>query len=81
MPAVRGTILKSVHVFGGKPVIAGTRISVDLVTSYFANGLGVNEIKRDYPHLTNSQIKAAIDYQGANMNRERAKLEPSVGKV
>ncbi len=54
----------------GKPCIRGTRIWVSLLLDYLANGMTAQEILREYPQLTNDDLRAAIAY-GAEMSRER----------
>lgn len=49
-------------VLGGKPVIAGTRIGVDLILEKVGDGHSIDDILRDYPHLKREQISAAITY-------------------
>ncbi len=39
-------------VLGGKPVIRGTRISVELVLEYFADGGSVADVLAAYAHVT-----------------------------
>jgi len=46
----------------GKPCIKGTRIPVYLIVSLVAEGVGTDEIIKDYPSLTKEDIKAAIQY-------------------
>jgi uncharacterized protein (DUF433 family) len=46
----------------GKPVIAGTRITVELVLTRLAEGRSIADIVREYPHLTADQVTAAIEY-------------------
>lgn len=48
-------------VMAGKPVIRGTRITVDLILRQLAQGLTVKEILENYPHLKKQDIQAAID--------------------
>lgn len=50
------------HILGGKPVIRGTRISVELVLSLVASGMTIDGILENYPHLKRSDVKAAIEY-------------------
>ncbi|MBC8234091.1 DUF433 domain-containing protein [bacterium] len=45
----------------GKPVIKGTRISVELILEKLASGYNFNEIIYDYD-ITGYDIKAAIAY-------------------
>ncbi len=64
-------------ILGGKPIIKGTRIAVDDISTYLSYGLGVEDIKKAYPALTNAQIKATLDYLDDQVHREREKLEPA----
>jgi len=68
-------ITQTINVLGGKPRIKGTRISVGVVNDYLSAGYGINEIKRDYPHLTDEQIDNALNYLEKKAQRERVKLE------
>lgn len=61
----------------GKPCIKGTRIWVSLILDFLANGMTINEILEQYPHLKEEDIRACIAY-GAEMSRERfVKIEIS----
>lgn len=46
----------------GKPHISGTRIAVFDVLNWFANGMAIQDIKEDFPELTDEQIKACLAY-------------------
>lgn len=46
----------------GKPVIAGTRISVDFVLELLADGWSIDKITKHYPHLKKRDIFSALDY-------------------
>ena len=46
----------------GKPIIAGTRISVYDVLSWMAEGMSTNDIISDFPEINEDQIKACISY-------------------
>jgi len=54
----------------GKPCIKGTRIWVSLILDMLSEGTSVNEIIKEYPVLSDEDIRAAIAY-GAEMTRER----------
>lgn len=54
-------IVSTPDTLGGKKRIAGTRISVDLIYNY-VRANKINQIKKDYPHLTREQIDAARRY-------------------
>ena len=46
----------------GKPVIKGTRITVELVLRKLAGGMTVDEILADHPHLTPDDVYAAAAF-------------------
>ena len=39
------------EIFGGKPIIRGMRISVELIVSMLAQGESIEELLDDYPDL------------------------------
>lgn len=49
-------------IMGGKPVIKGTRIPVDLLLRSLAQGATFEDILDDYPHLAKRDILAALLY-------------------
>ncbi|HEY7975955.1 MAG TPA: DUF433 domain-containing protein [Ktedonobacterales bacterium] len=55
-------IITDPAILGGKPVIAGTRIGVDLILEKLSDGESIEDILRDYPHLTRAQVVAALAY-------------------
>lgn len=46
----------------GKPCIAGTRITVELIVRRFAEGYTLDDILADHPHLTAEGVRAALEY-------------------
>ena len=54
----------------GKPVITGTRIPVSLVLNLLAHDYTFDRIIEAYPILSADDIRAAIAYAGARLNRE-----------
>lgn len=50
----------------GKPVIKGTRIWVGLILSMMADGIADEEILRDYPQLSDADLRASLAY-GASL--------------
>ena len=46
----------------GKPVIKGTRITVELILKKLASGFSAGQILKSYDHLTKEDILASIDY-------------------
>ena len=55
-------IQRTPDVLLGKPVIKGTRISVELIMRKLAEGYSVEDILKSYPHLTEEQIQAVFEY-------------------
>lgn len=55
-------IVRIPGVVGGKPVIKGTRIPVDLLLERLMYDLDVKTLFEDYPDLTEEDIKACIAY-------------------
>jgi uncharacterized protein (DUF433 family) len=47
------------EIMGGKPVIRGTRIPVELILRKLGGGMGHDEIIADHPRLTLGDIRAA----------------------
>jgi uncharacterized protein (DUF433 family) len=50
------------NIMFGKPVIRGTRLTVDLIVEKMAFGATMEDLKRDYPFLKEEDIKAALLY-------------------
>ena len=58
------------NILGGKPIIRGTRISVELILDLFASGLHEEGILQDYPHLTKEDIHACLRYAAHSFKNE-----------
>lgn len=59
---------------GGRPVIAGTGVTVKRVVGWYQLGLSPEEISREIPHLTLAQVHAALAYYHANRAEVEADL-------
>jgi uncharacterized protein (DUF433 family) len=53
-------------VMTGKPVIQGTRITVELILRKLAEGANEADLLEDYPHVTPEDVQAAIAYGAAS---------------
>jgi uncharacterized protein (DUF433 family) len=62
------------RVMMGKPVIKGTRITVELILTKLSEGETEAELLEDYPHLTQGDIRAAIAYGAASVSHEEIVL-------
>jgi uncharacterized protein (DUF433 family) len=54
----------------GKPVIRGTRITVELLVRECAAGLSFDEIIENYPHIREADIRAALAYAADYLSHE-----------
>jgi uncharacterized protein (DUF433 family) len=55
----------------GKPVIKGTRISVELVMDLLAAGYSIPQIIEQYDHLSREDIQACLAYAKEVIQTER----------
>jgi uncharacterized protein (DUF433 family) len=55
-------IVSNASILGGKPTLKGTRISVELILDWIANGSSVSQIIEEFPHLSSEAVKQAILY-------------------
>ncbi|MBK7474842.1 MAG: DUF433 domain-containing protein [Haliscomenobacter sp.] len=54
------------QVLGGKPIIKGTRISVEFILELVASGASVKDIVAAYPDLPEEAVKEAMRDQRVN---------------
>jgi uncharacterized protein (DUF433 family) len=53
-------IILNPKVMTGKPVIKGTRLTVDFILNLLAHGSTMNELLQEYSGLTNEDIQACL---------------------
>ncbi|MBL9217839.1 MAG: DUF433 domain-containing protein [Opitutaceae bacterium] len=58
-------------VLTGKPVVKGTRLTVEFMLRLLAQGWTEAEILRNYPGLTHEQILACMAYAQARLSEEK----------
>ena len=68
-------------VLSGKPIIRGTRISVDLVLDLLASGWDEATILKEYPGLCRDDILACIRYAQEIIRSERVYSTTPQGKI
>jgi len=54
----------------GKPVIKGSRITVELILRKLSEGMTIDELLEAYPHLTKDDILAALSYSAEVISQE-----------
>ena len=63
-------IVLNPEILAGKPIIEGTRISVEFVVELLSSGMTINEILKEYPHLKKEDILEALKYAAAVLRNE-----------
>jgi uncharacterized protein (DUF433 family) len=58
----------------GKPVIRGTRVTVELLLRKLSEGASEGALLEAYPHLTHEDIKAAIAYAADRAQRRTRRI-------
>jgi uncharacterized protein (DUF433 family) len=60
-----------------KPVIKGTRMAVEFVVDLLGRGWTLEQILREYDHLTAEDIQACLAYASEVLKSERVYLLPT----
>ncbi|MCX7109829.1 MAG: DUF433 domain-containing protein [Candidatus Methylumidiphilus sp.] len=55
----------------GKPIIKGTRISVELILDRVADGWTMEDILASYPHINREEVLAALSFAAEIFREER----------
>jgi uncharacterized protein (DUF433 family) len=65
------------NVLVGKPIVKGTRISVEFVIDLLARGWTTEQILKEYDHLTPEDIQACLAYASEMLKTERVYVTPA----
>lgn len=68
-------LVSSPKICGGRLRIEGTRITVNQIAVLCKEGLSVEEISKEYPHLSLAQIHASLAYYYANQEEIEKALQ------
>jgi uncharacterized protein (DUF433 family) len=68
-------IVRDPEILVGKPVIKGTRISVDLVLEYLAQTPDLEELFADYPELSREDVQAVLAYAREAVGRQQQSVK------
>jgi uncharacterized protein (DUF433 family) len=63
-------IVTDPNILVGKPVVKGTRISVELILGWLANGWTFEQILESYPHIARDDILAALAFAAERLREE-----------
>lgn len=69
---MQNLITQDPKILSGKPIITGTRISVEVVLELISSGMAVKDILREYPILTKKQVQSALDFATKVVNKEES---------
>jgi uncharacterized protein (DUF433 family) len=67
----RDRIILQPTVLTGKPVIRGTRLSVDFIVGLLGQGWTEADILRNYPGITHDDISACLQYASEILQSEK----------
>ncbi|MGD1001490.1 MAG: DUF433 domain-containing protein [Candidatus Brocadiia bacterium] len=73
----RKRIVVDPDILVGKPIIKGTRISVEFVVDLLARGWTTEEVLKEYDHLKPEDIRACLAYASEILKSERVYLLPA----
>lgn len=62
MGKTRPRIIRDPNILRGKPIIEGTRISVEFLLEELAGGRTIAQLVELYPPLSQEEISAALEY-------------------
>ena len=71
MAAVEQRIVLDPAILAGKPVVRGTRLSVEFIIGLMADGWSETQILANYPGLSHEDIAACLAYARDVLNSER----------
>ena len=64
------SIVAKADTLGGKPIIRGTRISVEMILEWLASGATIDQILSTHSHLTREAVNEAILYASKALKNE-----------
>jgi uncharacterized protein (DUF433 family) len=76
----RDYIVSDPAVLKGKPVVKGTRLSVEFVLGLLAGGWDRTTVLENYPNLSEERIRAVLAYAAETFREERIYLLPPAAK-
>lgn len=69
-------IVSNPAILGGKPILEGTRLSVEFILGLFEADMSVGEILEGYPHLTRADLRAVLAYARRAIRQTPERLDP-----
>ena len=69
-------IVQNPAILGGKPIVKGTRVSVEIVLANLRDNPNFEDLLRGYPRLTIDDVQACLAYAEAKVRRTRRAKSP-----
>ena len=63
-------VIPDPEILGGKPIIKGPRISVELILEWIASGVSIKDIVEEFPHLPDDGVQETVLYASRWMDNE-----------
>ena len=60
----------------GKPVVKGTRLSIDFILRLFGNGWTMSQVLESYPQLTIDSLHAVFAFDAESLSQETVYAMP-----
>jgi uncharacterized protein (DUF433 family) len=57
-----GRITTNPKIMRGKPIIKGTRLTVELILKKLSEGMNIDDLLKAYPHLKKEDVLACLSY-------------------
>ena len=70
-------ITSDIGILNGKPIIKGTRISVEIIMEWIISGASVEDIYLKYSHLPKGSVEDSLKY-AAQFSRNEILLEEAI---
>ncbi len=67
-------IVRDPNVLKGKPILAGTRISVEMVLRKLSEGITMQDLIKQYPSLSLEKILLCLDYASKVISNEELNI-------
>ena len=68
-------IIKDSNIYGGSPIIQGTRIPVKAIVIHYQRGMTIEDILEGYPSITPAQLFDALSYYHDNKKEIEEDIE------
>ncbi|MBI5065017.1 DUF433 domain-containing protein [Candidatus Woesearchaeota archaeon] len=67
---MNGRIIIDPEILAGKPVVKGTRMSVEFILELLSSGMSIEELLQEYPHLSREDVLASLKYATGALQHE-----------